>query len=219
VPTDNEKSPAEDIVTVPGNSDELKLVEKNAHIVMSSISNDSSPFLPSDVVSQISERTKKYRGSTILRDYLRLMKQHGILELAEPAKNNDIKPALVVLAALAKMDRDGERGDPVAVAQAMLPTIKKLANIFSTELANDSLLVVATVDQPPTGNFHPLQLTITRLANDQHESVSRIRTVWYLNEHQKINPKAYDLVLRFLAIGVIAQDPRHFGIDAEPLSF
>lgn len=218
-PADNDESPKKVNASFPGDSDELKIVEKNARIVMSSISNDSSPFLPSDVVSQISEKVKKYGGSSILRDQLRVMKQRGIPELAAPAKNNDIKVALVVLAALAKMDQDGERSDPVTVAQAMLPTLKKLAIIFGTELANDSLLVVATLDQPPTGNFHPLQLTISRLANDQHESVTKIRSVWYLYDHQKISSRAYDLVFRFLAIGVIAQDPHHFDVDAEPLRF
>lgn len=216
---DNDETPGNVTASLPGDSDELRIVEKNARIVMTGISNDNSPFLPSEVVSQINEKVKKYKGSTVLRDHLRIMKQRGVAELAAPAKSNDIKLSLAVFAALAKMDRDGERGDPVTVAQAMLPGLRKLAIIFGGELANDSLLVVATLDQPPTGNFHPLQLTISRLANDQHEIVTKIRTVWYLYDHQKISARAYDIVLRFLAIGVIAQDPHHFGVEADPLTF
>jgi len=30
-------------------------------------------------------------------------------------------------------------------------------------------------------------------------------------------PEAYELVVRFLAIGVIAQDPHAYGVDAEAL--
>lgn len=218
-PVDDNPGPKDADIKLPADSDELKIVEKNARIVMSSISNDSSPFLPSDAVSQISEQVKRYRGSAVLRDRLRVIKQRGIQELVAPARENNIKPALAIFAGLAKMDRDDERTDPLAAAQGMLPKLKRLAIIFGTETANDTLLTVATVDQPPDGNFHPLQMAISRLAKDQHESVNKIRSVWYLNDHQKITPRGYNLVLRLLAIGVIAQDPRHFGIDAEPLSF
>jgi hypothetical protein len=46
-----------------------------------------------------------------------------------------------------------------------------------------------------------------------------IRNVWFLHENQKLSPQAYDLVLRFLSIGAIAQNPRRYGIEAEPLIF
>lgn len=218
-PARDQEGPANIDTNVNPDSAELKMIEKKILIVMSSVSNDSRPFVPSDVVRQVSEKITKYRGSSFLRDEMRVMKQRGIPQLAAAAKSNDLKPALLVLAALARMDRDGLRGDPVTTAEAILPTLAKLRIIFGTELANDSLLVIATCDQPPSGNFHPLQLTISKLANAQPESVSKIRTVWYLYDHQKINAQAYELVLRFLAIGVVAQDPQHFGVDAEPLSF
>lgn len=204
---------------VSPDSAELRIIEKNIRIVMSSISNDSSPFVPSDVVSQVSEKVGRYRGSSVLRDEMRAMKQRGLPELAAAAKTSGIKLALVVFVSLAKMDRNDGRGDPVTVGESMLPTLSKLRIIFGTELANDSLLVIATSDHPPTGNFHPLQLTISKMAKAQRESVSKIRTVWYLHDQQKISGEEYELVLRFLAIGVIAQDPHHFGVDAEPLSF
>ena len=200
-------------------TDELRLIEKHARAVMSSISrSDPTPFLPGEVVRQVSEKVKTYRGSDTVTDGLRVMKQRGISQLAEGAKSNNIKLPLLVYAALAKMDRDNVRGDQIAFAQATLPTMSKLRIIFGTELANDSLLIVATLDQPPNGNFHPLQMTINKLAEEQ-VSVPKIRTVWYLREIHKLSAAAYELVIRFLAIGVIAQDPRHFGVDAEPLGF
>ncbi len=209
-----------DSVTKPNDdSDELRIIDKHARAVMSSISDDLRPVLPSAVVSQVSARVKKYAGSSVLRDELRLLKQRGFGPVTGAAKDNDIKLPLVIYAALAKMDRDGQRSDPIAVAQALLPGLARLRIVFGTELANDSLLIVATLDQPPKGNFHPLQLAINKLANDTRESVTTIRTVWYLHEHQRLSSDAYELVLRFLAIGVVAQDPRHFGVDAEPLTF
>jgi FHA domain len=209
-----------DSVTKPNDdSDELRIIDKHARAVMSSISDDRSPVLPSEVVSEVSARAKKYAGSSVLRDELRTLKQRGFGQLTSAAKDNDLKLPLVIYAALAKMDRDGQRSDPIAVAQALLPGLARLRIVFGTELANDSLLIVATLDQPPRGNFHPLQLAINKLANDTRESVARIRTVWYLHAHQRLSSEAYDLVLRFLAIGVVAQDPRHFGVEAEPLTF
>jgi pSer/pThr/pTyr-binding forkhead associated (FHA) protein len=220
---DSTVKPKDDVandVTKPSNdSDELRIIDKHARAVMSSISDDSRPVLPSEVVSQINARVKKYSESSFLREELRTIRQRGLGQLTSAAKDNDIKPPLAVFAALAKMDRDGQRNDPLALAQALLPALRSLQRIFGTELANDSLLIVATLDQPPKGNFHPLQLAINKLANDTRESPAKIRTVWYLHDHQKLSSEAYELVLRFLAIGVIAQDPRHFKVDAEPLVF
>jgi len=210
-----------DSVTKPNDdSDELRIIYKHARAVMSSISDDRSPVLPSEVISQINVKVKQYAaGSSTLREELRTINQRGLGQLTPAAKANDLKLPLLVFAALAKIHQDGLRRDPIAVAQDLLPALRRLKIVFGTELANDSLLVVATLDQPPNGNFHPLQLAINKLAKDPRESVASIRTVWYLHEHQKLSSDAYDRVLEFLAIGVVAQDPRHFGVDAEPLTF
>ncbi|HEY0007052.1 MAG TPA: hypothetical protein VGB17_19885, partial [Pyrinomonadaceae bacterium] len=200
-------------------ADKLEEVEKYALRLMRGISNDNNPTLKAQYLSEINEKVKSYQGSASLRDNLRAMKQRGVQQLAGPAKSADVKLPLVVFAALAKMDRDNERADPVAVAQRMLPTLSRLRGIFSTELANDSLLIIAAYDQGPGGTTHPLQMTLFSLAQKQPESPATIRTVWYLHEHQKLSPQSYELVLRFLAVGVVAQDPRRFGVDAEALAF
>jgi hypothetical protein len=99
----------------------------------------------------------------------------------------------------------------------MMPVLARLRVTFGTELANDSLLIIAAYDQGPGGVTHPLQATIFELAKRQPESPATIRTVWYLRDHQKLSAEAYSLVVRFIAIGVIAQAPRKFGVDADPL--
>jgi hypothetical protein len=45
------------------------------------------------------------------------------------------------------------------------------------------------------------------------------RNVWYLHNIGKINEPTYDFILSFLALGIIAQDPRGFQVDADPLIF
>lgn len=199
--------------------DELDEIERYALRVMRSISNDSNPTLSRKVLAEVNQKIKGYQGSAVLRDQLRVMKQRGVQQLGPAAKAGNVKPPLVVYAALARMDRDNERGDPVQAAQRMLPVLAHLRAIFGTELANDSLLIVAAYDQGPGGTTHPLQTTLIQLAKNQPESPATIRTVWYLRDHQRLSPQSYDLVLRFLAIGVVAQDPHKFGVDAEPLGF
>lgn len=205
--------------TENGGADELDEIEKYALRLMRSISNDSNPTISRKALGEVNEKIKRYQGSAALREQLRAIKQRGVQQLAPAAKANNVKTPLLVYAALARMDRDGERGDPVGAAQRMLPVMAHLRAIFGTELSNDSLLIVAAYDQGPGGMTHPLQNTLIQLAKSQPDSPATIRTVWYLHEHQKLSPASYDLVLRFLAIGVIAQDPHKFGVDAEPLAF
>jgi hypothetical protein len=45
------------------------------------------------------------------------------------------------------------------------------------------------------------------------------RNVWYLRERAALDAEAYAFVVRFLALGVIAENPRQFGVEAPALSF
>jgi hypothetical protein len=82
------------------------------------------------------------------------------------------------------------------------------------QIANDTLLWVASLEEGPA-----LQSKITRFSGRVNDSPSTIRTIWYLHDHQVIGDETHNFVLRFLAIGVIAQNPQKFGIAAEPLTF
>ena len=82
------------------------------------------------------------------------------------------------------------------------------------QIANDTLLWVASLEEGPA-----LQSKITRFSGRVNDSPSTIRTIWYLHDHQVISDQTHNFVLRFLAIGVIAQNPQKFDIAAEPLTF
>jgi pSer/pThr/pTyr-binding forkhead associated (FHA) protein len=213
--TANAQDSTQSVLT--GGSDDLDQVEKYANRVLSSISSDTSPSLNRKAVSDINARIMNLKGSAALADELRSLKQGGLARLAPLAKGKDVKLPLLVYAALGKMDRDGERGDPSATAERMLPTIAKLRVSFGTEVFNDSLLILAAYDQGPGGSTHPLQITLSELTKKSPESAAAIRSVWYLHDHQRISQQAFELVLRTLAAGVVAQDPRRYGVNAEPL--
>jgi hypothetical protein len=200
-------------------SEELEEVERNALAVMRSISkSDPNPVLTEQNVKEINERIKTYKGSAALRDNLRALKGR-IQQLNAMAKSDDIKPAFVAFTALAKMDKEGSRGDPVAVAQSALPGLTKARVVHGDELAHDALLTLIATD-PSSGGAIALRDSVSDLTKRRPDaSASAIRNIWFLRENQRITPQAYDLALRFLAIGAIAQNPRKYGIEAEPLTF
>jgi hypothetical protein len=206
--------------TSDGVSQELEEVERNALAVMRSISKaDTNPVLTEQSVKEIDGKIKAYNGSSLLRDNLRVMEQRGMQPLSGLAKSNDVKPAFLIFAALAKMDRDGQRGDPVAVAQGLLPVLTKTRIVFGDELAHDVLLSLAATD-PSTGGAIALRDAVANLTKKRPDaSPAMIRNVWFLHDNQGISPQAFDLVLRFLAIGAIAQHPNRYGIEAESLTF
>jgi hypothetical protein len=192
-------------------SDASDETERSALNVLRGISKDNNPVLSQKAVAAITERVKKYQGSSGLRDALRAAKR-GAPEVAGAAKSGGVKPSLMLLAALARVQRNGGRGDPVQVAQALAPAVSRLREKFGDALASDSLLIIAALEDGPG-----LQSKIINLSKRVPESPAAIRSVWYLYDHQALSEAAYDLVVSSLAIGVVAQNPHKFGIDAEPL--
>ena len=57
------------------------------------------------------------------------------------------------------------------------------------------------------------------VATKSTESSRTVRTIWFLQKNGKITPAEFDLALRFLAIGTIAQNPRDFGVNTDGLGF
>jgi hypothetical protein len=129
--------------------------------------------------------------------------------------------SVLMYAALAQ----AESGDPVAAARQMTPKLLTLRATFGTETANSSLLLVAAYPYPfnPTLGSqertpHPLASKLMQLGGKQSVvDTSVARSVWFLREKGGITPEAYELVVRTLAIGVVAQSPRQYGVEAEPL--
>ena len=199
--------------------DELDEVEKNTLTVMRDISlRDSNPVLTQSNDQEIYKKIQSYRGSARLRDNFRLMKSRGIPQLAAAAKARGIKMPLLVFAALARVDKEGQ-GDPVAAAMDLIPDLAKNQIYLAKDMAHDNLLALAATD-PSSGGAMALRDTIAALSNKSSDKgVQAIRNVWYLRDVGVLKPSAFDLVMRFLAIGAIAQNPQHYGIDAERLTF
>jgi pSer/pThr/pTyr-binding forkhead associated (FHA) protein len=201
--------------TKPGVADstELTSIEAYASNVLTGISRDRHPVLTARPLAEINSQVQKYKGSASLAEELRAMKR-VLPQVSIAAKSNGLTTPLAVYATLARIDQDGGRADPAQVAGSLCPSLAKMRAIFGDETFNDSLLSVAALEEGAS-----LQSKITKLAGRVNDSVATIRSVWYLHDHQIISDQTHNFVLRFIAIGVIAQDPRKFGIAADPLTF
>jgi hypothetical protein len=192
---------------------ELSTIETYASKVLTGISKDPHPVVSEKQLGVIHEQIQKYQGSPALQGQLQKIKR-ALPQVSAIARSNGLRPQLVVYAALAQMDRDDGRGDPAQVAAGLGPALARMRAVFGDELANDSLLTVAGLEEGAA-----LQNRITRLSSRSNDSPTTIRSIWYLHDHQVITERTYDFVIRFMTLGIIAQDPKRFGLAADPLTF
>ncbi len=201
-------TPSLDVSTpVPANG--LDKVEINAYKFLRRVSNDNRPALTTPQLSDISTRIKSIQNSGALRENLRTAKRN-FSAMQSASEGQGLKAMLVVAAALARMGE--RRGDVTSDANGAIPALKNCADVLGIDTANDSLLVIAATDgnQPEA-----LKNKLGKLAK-QFNAVE-VRNVFFLRQHNELPPDTYDLVLRVLAVGTIAQNPKDFNIDADPL--
>jgi len=225
-PPDNDNVPA--TTASPGkdspralSNDSDEEIGRAAQRVMSRISKDESPYISASGIKDVAAKVREYKGSGTLASKFRAMSR-GCVEVNSLAQANSLKPALLSYAAIAASDG---AGDPVASAKQMAPKLLTLRATFGTDSANSTLLLLAAYPYPfnpqlgsQTRTAHPLASKLVELGGRRSvEDTSVARTVWFLKDKNGIMPEAYELVVRFLAVGIISQDPRSFGVDAEPL--
>ena len=197
-------------------------IPKAVKRVMAKLSNDNAPYISEAGLNDVKRKVEEYRGSPDLRERLRAVKQ-GCPEISSEAQRISLRPALVMYAALA--DSEGQFGsNPITAARRMTPRLLSLRATFGTETANSSLLLIAAYPypfNPPIGSQtrtpHPLAAKLVEVGGRRSTvDTSEARSVWFLREKNAITEEAYALVIRLLAIGVIAQNPQQYGIDADP---
>ncbi|HYG80191.1 MAG TPA: FHA domain-containing protein [Pyrinomonadaceae bacterium] len=189
--------------------------------VMRRISTDEAAYVSEQGVMDVARQMRAYSGSAALAERLRAMSR-GRAKVTALAQSHNLKPALLMYAAIAQTEGGG---DPVAAAQQMTPKLLTLRATFGTETANSSLLLVAAYPypfNPPLGSQartpHPLAARLTEFGGKRSVvDTSVARSIWFLREKNGITDEAYRLVVRLLAVGAIAQSPRRYGVEADPL--
>lgn len=202
--------------------DSTRRIAQEAKRVLERISNETAPYIPPAGIESIRAQVNAYRGSAALAAKLQAMKR-GCAGVKAQAQSNGLKPALVMYAALASSAAG--RGDPVTTAREMIPELLTLRATFGTDTANSSLLLVAATAyewSPTIGTAtrtaHPLASKLQEFGGRKSSvETATARSVWFLREKNGISSDAYDLVVRLLAVGIIAQNPQQYGINADSL--
>lgn len=199
-----------------GKLGETAKIEQNGAAFLRKIAqNDPRAFLTTEQAGKLSSKVKQFSGSSAVADNLKSASKNAA-QIKSLAESKHLKPQFLAIAAVAKMG--SSRGDVLQTAQGMTDVLDKLVIQLGSELADDSLLVIAAYGQGAAGDTMKLRNLLQQLANKSPESSRVIRTIWFLQKNGNITQAEFDNALNFLAIGTIAQNPKDFGVSAEPLS-
>ncbi len=194
----------------------LDQVETSVRQLMRSVSDDSQQYaFPSegDPRQKIASAIKGYCGQSSLASAIGQLNQHRKI-IQDQAKGR-VKLAVALLAALTATD-GGRRGDVVAAARQMIPELEKRRITFEGSTADSSLIAIAACqEQYDARGRHPL---LARMREAVKGDLGQLN-VWYLGQRRALTPQADDFVVRFLALGVIARNPRQFDVAASRLEF
>ncbi|CAN5263298.1 hypothetical protein BH20ACI1_BH20ACI1_16990 [soil metagenome] len=216
----NPTSETPDAPPTPQVSSESDKIAQNASSFMRRIAfNDPKPFLTTEQIEAVNSKINQFKNSAALAENLKAVKKNAA-QFEELANSKNLKPQFLAIAALTKIGNT--RGDPLAVAQTMLPVLTELKGTLDNKLADDNLLIIAGYARKQAGSNTALQNVIEGLSkSSQTENVTprEIRTIWFLKKKDKISDAEFNFALQFLAIGVISQNPKDFNIAAEQVNF
>lgn len=190
-------------------------IERSAIEVMRRISNDDKPYIfPETALKDIKARIERYKNQTSLANNLATLNQTAG-KFAILARQEGIEPALLFYVMLAQ-SQAGLKSDLASTAKVSLDQLVELRATFGSGLADGSLIIVAAYHMGSgTKKSHPLLATMRKVVkNPQTE-----RNVWFLHERGGLSEDAYNFVLDFLVLGMIAQNPKLYGINTTALSY
>jgi pSer/pThr/pTyr-binding forkhead associated (FHA) protein len=189
--------------------------EQNAAAFLRKIAqNDPKAFLTSDQAATVNNKIKQLSGSSAIADNINSARKSAA-QIRSLAAAKNLKPQFLATAAIAKLGNS--RGDVLQTAQSMAEIFSKLETQIGSELADDSLLMVAAFDQGANGDFMKMRNMLQDLATKFPESSRSIRTIWFLHKNGKITDAEFDFAIRFLAAGTISQNPKDFNVNCDAL--
>lgn len=211
-PTDPTPGPATPPPTI---SPTAAVEEAGARFLRRIAQNDPRAFLTSEQAKRVDSRVSQFKNSAALADNINSARKNA-KQITELAAANDIKPQLLAVAAISRLGNS--RGDVVSTARTMSEVFGKLHPQIGSERSDDALLLIAAYDQGAAGETTKLRNMLQDLAGKREVSSRELRSIWFLEKEGMITKAEFDKALTFLAIGVITQDPKAFGVNAEPLT-
>jgi pSer/pThr/pTyr-binding forkhead associated (FHA) protein len=194
-------------------------VEEAAAQFMRRISNDDRPYVfppyAINALEDIRKKVEQYCASPGFAAALHSINANGPT-IAAQARREGIEPGIVIYAAFAEANEERATEDHMAIARRILPELLALRKTLGTESADKGLIIVAAYKTGGgTKKSHPLIRTMTRVVKNPLTD----RNIWYLHDHAGLATEAYDFVINFLALGVIGENPRKFGVSASPIGY
>ncbi|MGC2236692.1 MAG: FHA domain-containing protein [Pyrinomonadaceae bacterium] len=202
----------------PQISDEKEKVKQTAALFLRRVAiNDPNAFLTNKQTEIVSPKINQLKDSPALADNLKSAKRDSA-RIAEIARGKNLKPEFLATAALAKLGN--QRGNVADTAQSISDVLYNLSIQIGNESSSDCLLILSAFEQGEAGDFMKMQNMLQSMAS-QFPGVSstKIRTIWFLKENQKISDAQFDLGVRFIAIGTIMQNPSDFGVKVDAVTF
>lgn len=201
-------------VPTPNNLSDAGKTEANAAAFLrKAAANDPKAFVTGAQAQIIYAKIRSVAASpTLAENISSARKNAAAIKTLATAKN--LKPQFLAIAAITKLG--SSRGDVLSTAQTMADDLDQLAIQIGNELGEDCLLMMAAYN---LGDPIKMRNMLQDLATKSSESSRTVRTIWFLQKNGKITPAEFDLALRFLAIGTIAQNPRDFGVNTDGLTF
>ena len=202
----------------PKASADAEKIEQNAAAFLRRIAqNDPKAFLTGKHAEIVGSKINQFKNSSALAENLKAVKKNAA-QFETLANSKNLKAQFLATAALAKIGNN--RGDPLAVAQMMLPILNDLKITLDNKLADDNLLIIAAYERGAAGKPRSLQSALEALSkNAQNVSPREIRTIWFLRDKDKITEAEFNFAVQFLAIGAITQNPKDFNIAADAVTF
>jgi len=194
-------------------TDTGKIEQNGAAFLRKIAQNDPKAFLTGEQAARVNAKLKNI-GKSVLADNINSARKNAA-QIKSLAAAKNMKPQFLAVAAITKLGNS--RGDVVQTAAGIAEVYDKLGTHIGNEFAEDSLLMVAAYDQGAAGDTMKLRNMLQDLANKTQESTRTIRTIWFLEKNNKITSAEFDRALNFLAIGTVTQNPKEFGVNAEPL--
>lgn len=209
------RPPVDQSSIVSREPDELLRIEEDAKQVLRSISRDDKPYsFTESAVKDIHSRVVVLSGSTRVANSLTDL-QANAASLGSQASKVGLQPGLPMLLGMALADRS-DKGGASGAATRVMPLLTSLNKSFGSNEAESCLILIAAFHEGPgTQRSHPLLRRMNRVVTNPLTQ----RNIWYLNEQNVISAEAYALVIDTIACGIIARNPRQFGIQADPLRF
>jgi len=203
-------------------SSETEKIKQTATEFMRRIAlNDANPFLKNEQVDKVNQKIRNFRNSSGLAENLRAVGRDKS-QYETLASSQNLKPQFLAAAALNEI---GNRsGNPLETAKTMLPVLGKLKIRLGNDFADDNFLIIAAYNQGKKGDFNLLQGKIEGLSktlSKKGESVTprELRTIWFLRNKDRLTEAEFEYAVNFLALGIIMQNPKEFGVNAEAVVF